>query len=108
MWVWRPGCSRRLRIIVTLLAAAGIGALSSFQTYSFLTFAYLATFAAAVAGIAAARRRMQMIVVSVALVLVVFLAGPLLAGRIGQLPTLVFGMLPAIPGFVIAVIERAV
>lgn len=105
VWVWRPGCSRRLRIIVTLLGAAGIGALSSFQTYSFLTFAYLATFAAAVAGIAAARRRMPLIVVSAALVLVVFLAGPLLAGRIGQLPTLIFGMLPAIPGFVIAVIR---
>jgi hypothetical protein len=40
---------------------------------------------------------------SAVLVAAVFVLGPLVADRVGQLPTLVLGMVPAVPGLVIAV-----
>ncbi|WP_022878073.1 hypothetical protein [Microbacterium sp. B19] len=103
LWVWRPGGGARARVTVTLVAAALIGMLSSFQTYSFLSFAYVAAFGAAVAGIFAARRKLVVVLVSVLLIGAVFALGPVVADRIGQLPTLMFGMLPALPGLVVAI-----
>lgn len=103
VWAWRGQSRRGVRIAVTIVAPAAIGMLSSFQTYSFLSLTYLLVFGAAVAGLVAARRRLWPIVISIALIAVVFAVGPLLADRVGQLPTLVFGMLPAAPGLVIAI-----
>lgn len=105
IWVWRGDARRATRIAVTILAAAAVGMLSSFQTYSFLTLTYLLAFGAAVAGVTLARRRRLMILVSLALIVVVFALGPLLAGKVGQLPTLIFGVLPAVPGLVVALVR---
>ncbi|WP_314451102.1 hypothetical protein [uncultured Microbacterium sp.] len=105
LWVWRPQGAPRARIVVTLVAAALIGALSSFQTYSFLAFTYVGVFAAAIAGIFAARRKMLVLIASVVLVVAVFALGPIVADRVGQLPTLVFGMIPALPGLVVAIVR---
>jgi hypothetical protein len=103
IWVWRGSARPGLRWGVTIAASATVGMLSSFQTYSFLSLTYLLVFGAATAGVLAARRRLVLAIVSIVLVLVVFVVGPLLAARAGQLPTLVFGMLPAVPGLVAAI-----
>jgi hypothetical protein len=105
VWAWRGEARRATRIALTVAAAAAVGMLSSFQTYSFLSMTYLLVFASALGGILVARRWIVPTAISVALVLVVFAVGPLLAERVGQLPTLVFGMLPAAPGLVIAVLR---
>lgn len=105
VWVWRPGGPTRARVVVTVLASAAIGMLSSFQTYSFLAFAYVGAFSAAIAAMLAVRRRVLLIAATLALIVVVFAVGPLLADRVGQLPTLMFGMVPALPGLVVAIIR---
>jgi len=105
VWAWSSEMPRAARVTITILAAAAVGALSSFQTYSFLTMTYLLAFGAATAGVVLARRRLVILLVSLALVAVVFLAGPVLADHVGQLPTLMFGMLPALPGLIVAVVR---
>lgn len=102
-WAWTARIPRAARAIFTILAAAAVGALSSFQTYSFLSMTYLLSFGAAAAGIALARRRLLVLGVSLGMIVVVFTVGPLLAAHVGQLPTLLFGLLPAVPGLVSAV-----
>lgn len=106
IWAWSSPRKTRTRVIVTIIAAALIGMLSSFQTYSFLTFTYLLVYGAAIAAIVFVRaRRKTILVVSALLLVLVFVAGPLIADRIGQLPTLMFGLVPAFPGLVYAIIR---
>jgi hypothetical protein len=105
IWVWRGPMRPGMRWGVTIASAAAVGMLSSFQTYSFLSLTYLLVFGAATAGVLAARRRLVLAVISIALIIVVFVVGPPLAALVGQLPTLVFGMLPAIPGLMTAVLR---
>jgi len=105
IWSWSRPVSRATRITVTIVAAAAVGALSSFQTYSFLGTTYLLCFGAAAAGIVTARRKAPLLWTSLGLIVVVFLVGPLLAARLGQLPTLLFGLLPALPGLVAAILR---
>lgn len=105
VWAWSTKLPRWALVTITLVASASVGMLSSFQTYSFLTMTYLLTFGAAAAGIRLSRRPVRMLIISGALVGVVFLAGPLLADRVGQLPTLMFGLLPAFPGLVTAIVR---
>ncbi|MFE7195797.1 hypothetical protein [Microbacterium oxydans] len=106
IWAWSGQRRTRTRVIVTLVASGLVGMLSSFQTYSFLTFTYLLAYGAAVAAIVFVReRRKTTIVAAVLLVAVVFVAGPLIADRIGQLPTLMFGLIPAFPGLVSAIVR---
>jgi hypothetical protein len=63
-------------------------------------------YGAAIAAIVFVRaRRKTILVVSALLLVLVFVAGPLVADRIGQLPTLMFGLVPAFPGLVHAIIR---
>lgn len=106
VWAWSGARHPRTRVIVTIVAAALVGMLSSFQTYSFLTFTYLLVYGAAIAAIVFFRpRRIPIVIASVVLLIVVFVAGPLLADRVGQLPTLMFGLVPAFPGLLYAVLR---
>ena len=102
VWAWCLVTHRAARIALTVIAAAAVGVLSSFQTYSFLTMAYALSFGAAAAGLTLARRRAPSLAMTGILLVVVLIAGPIIAGRFGQLPTLVFGVLPALPGLVVA------
>ncbi|WP_022893608.1 hypothetical protein [Agromyces subbeticus] len=101
--VWFRPTARGWRISVTIGSAAVLGALANVQTYSFLTGVYLAAFVAASWAIVA-RRQWIVAGVSAALIPVVFVLGPVVHDAGGQLPTLVFGLLPAIPGLVLVVI----
>lgn len=100
--VWARPTGRVPRIAVSVFAAAALGALSGFQTYSFISGIYL------VAGFIAAtqlrRANRWWIIATAASVLLVFIAGPMIATKAGQLPTLIFGLVPAVPGLIRALI----
>ncbi|WJL95105.1 hypothetical protein QSU92_14295 [Microbacterium sp. ET2] len=99
--VWARPTSRPARITVSIGSAAALGALSGFQTYSFITGVYLV--AAITAAVFLWRARWWWWVASGVAVLVVIVGGPLVADRAGQLPALVFGLLVAVPGILLGV-----
>lgn len=94
--VWLRPAGARTRLVVSIVTAALVGGLSGFQTYSFLTGVYL--LAGVLAAVFLSRSRWWWTAGSLAAGVVVLVAGPLVAERAGQLATLVFGLLPIIPG----------
>ncbi|MET0976405.1 MAG: hypothetical protein ABWX82_12110 [Leifsonia sp.] len=102
--VWIAPSPRRLRLWGTLLASIAIGALGNVQTYSFITAVYLAVYVLAAYAIVS-RRRWKTAALSVLLVPVLFLTGGTVFAVGGQLPTLVFGLLPALPGLIAIIID---
>ncbi|CAN5279978.1 hypothetical protein BH09ACT5_BH09ACT5_14290 [soil metagenome] len=94
--------SRRARVILTAVAALIIGGLANVQTYSFLTTIYLATFVVAAWAVVTAKRRWPAYV-SVALIPVLFILGPVVSERGSPLVTLIFGLLPAVPGIIVLI-----
>lgn len=94
--VWLRPVGRRWRVGASVGGAIVLGLLSGFQTYSFLTGIYVV--AAVIAAIALSRSRWWWTAVSALGIVVVLLAGPLVAQLGGQLATLVFGLLPLVPG----------
>lgn len=96
--VWTRPTLRPTRVLVSIVAAVVLGALSGFQTYSFLTGTYL--LAAVLASIFLSRSRWWWTVASALGLFVVVLAGPLVSAAGGQLATLVFGLLPFVPGMI--------
>ena len=98
--VWARRTSARSRLWVSIAASAVIGALANVQTYSFITAVYLICFVAAAWALIHHRQRIAG-VVSLMLIPVLFLLGPTVEDRAGQLPALVFGLLPAFPGLVV-------
>lgn len=95
--VWLRHAHRGVRVVVTIMSVAAVGALSSFQTYSFISGIYLLAYVTAIYFLARTRSAWWWIG-SGAGVILVFLAGPLVSSVAGQLPTLIFGLLPAAPG----------
>lgn len=102
-WAWARPTRAVIRWSVTILAAAVVGMLSSFQTYSFLTLTYVLVFGCATAAIARHRHRWPYAAISALLLVGTFVLGPLVSESLGQLPTLIFGLLPAAPGFILAI-----
>jgi hypothetical protein len=96
--------SRRARVITSFVAAALIGALGNVQTYSFIAIVYFVVMTLAIWFLVSGRRWV-LGAVSVALVPVVYLLGPAVSGAAGQLPTLVFGMLPAVPAVLALILK---
>ncbi|MFE5409108.1 hypothetical protein [Microbacterium sp. NPDC056569] len=105
MWTWCRPRTRVVRWSVTIIVGAAIGMLSAFQTYSFLITAFVVVFGTSATAIARSRRVYVHLAVSGALLVATALAGPFVAAQAGQLPTLVFGLLPAVPGLVLAAIQ---
>lgn len=98
----RPQIPVNLRRLLILAACACAGAAANFQTYGFLTGAYVVS--AAVAASALWHwRAARAAVASLVLLLVVVLVGPVVAGVGGTLAALVFGLIPMIPGAVVLV-----
>lgn len=97
--VWLRPTRRAVRITLTIVSAASLGLLSGFQTYSFLSGAYVVAYLLAARFLLHERRRWWIVATVVALLAVVLL-GPAVSARAGQLPTLVFGLFPAVPGLV--------
>jgi hypothetical protein len=105
-WVWSEPRTTSTRVPITVGAAAVTGLLSCVHTYAFLTMTYLLVSGCAIAGVWLAKRRALYAALSLGLLLVVFLAGPSVAAYAGQLPTLVFGLLPALPGLALALLRN--
>lgn len=101
---WGRDAPPTRRIVLTLVAAAAIGALANVQTYSFLAAVYIASMVAAAWALVRFRSRVA-IVISIVLLPSLFIVGPLVFERFGQLPSLVFGLLPAIPGLVLLLVR---
>ncbi len=100
--VWARPAPRWARVSVSLVASAALGALSGFQTYSFLTGVYLV--AAILAGVFLSRSRWIWTALSGAGFIAVIAFGPLVSSAVGQLATLVFGLLPLVPGLIRGII----
>jgi len=103
--VWARPTRPATRLVVTLSASALIGALANVQTYSFITAVYVACFVTSAWALLHHRRRVAA-VLAVVLVPVLFLLGPVVEDRAGQLPALVFGLLPAAPGLLVVLREH--
>jgi hypothetical protein len=103
-WLWLSPHSPRSRMIVTLGLSLIIGLLGNVQTYSFIATVYLLMAILAVLALVSGRH-VLLAVASVALIPAVFLAGPAVSAVAGQLPTLVFGLLPTLPGIVVLVLR---
>ncbi|GAA1946058.1 hypothetical protein [Microbacterium deminutum] len=100
-WVWTRPARRPSRVVVSLVSAAALGALSAVQTYSYLTGMYI--IAAIVAIYFLQGARVWWFVATLGAVGIVWVAGPAIADRVGQLPMLMFGLLPTVPGLILGV-----
>ena len=93
-----------VRTVLTVVAAAMIGLMANIQTYSFLVTIYLVAFVVAAYWLVVVGRRWLWLV-SGAGVLAVFVFGPGIADSAGPLVTLMFGLVPALPGLVVALVR---
>lgn len=94
----------RTMMVIGIVVGAGIGLLASFHTYGFLAAIYVGIYGLAAYAIAV-NRRWWPVGLSVVLVVVLFLVGPPFASTFGQLLTVALGLLPALPGVVLAIMR---
>ena len=87
------------RVVLYSLAAALVGVSANVQTYGFLVGVYLALYVLAT-GVLIAARKWWLVALSLALIIVVAVAGTAIASRFGPLVALAFGTIPALPGVV--------
>lgn len=102
--LWLRPARPRTRVLLTTLISLVLGGLANVQTYSFIAAIYLLAFGLA-AWVILRGRHFVLAGLSVALIPVVFLAGPTVAEVGGQLPALVFGLLPAVPGMIALIVR---
>jgi hypothetical protein len=100
---FRPTRSPSL-MTIGIVTGAGIGLLANFHTYGFLTAIYIGIYVLASFAIASTRR-WWLAVLSVLLIVVLFQVGPSFASQFGQLATLCLGLLPALPGILLAIVR---
>lgn len=92
------------RIALSVVAAGMIGLMANIQTYSFLVTIYIVAFVLAAYWLVVIGRRWLWIV-SGAGIVAVFVLGPGIADSAGPLVTLMFGLLPTLPGLVVALVR---
>jgi hypothetical protein len=102
--LWLRPAPTPTRIVLTTLICLVLGGLANVQTYSFIAAIYLLAFGLAT-WVILRGRHLVLAVLSAALIPVVFLLGPTIAETGGQLPTLVFGLLPAVPGMIALIVR---
>jgi hypothetical protein len=93
-----------LRVALSVVAAGMIGLMANIQTYSFLVAVYLVAFVLATYWLVVLRRRWLWVLSGLGVV-AVFVFGTAVADSAGPLVTLVFGLLPALPGLVVALVR---
>jgi hypothetical protein len=91
-------------VVLTTLICLVLGGLANVQTYSFIAAIYLLAFGLAT-WVILRGRHIVLAVLSLALIPVVFWLGPTVSETGGQLPTLVFGLLPAVPGMIALIVR---
>ena len=103
-WLWWRPHGRRLRMFGTIGLSLVIGLLANVQTYSFVATVYFLAGVLAVLAIVTGRW-LILGAVSIGLIPVLFVWGPQVAAEFGQLPALVFGLLPMAPGLGVLIIR---
>jgi len=103
-WLWWRPHGRRIRVFGTIGLSLVVGLLANVQTYSFVATVYFLAGVLAVLAIGTGRWLIPG-VVSVGLIPVLFVWGPEVATEFGQLPALVFGLVPMAPGLGVLVIR---
>jgi hypothetical protein len=93
-----------VRNTVFIVGGLAIGALANVQTYTFFTSVFLVAYTAAVFGIFRTRA-IAIGVVSVAMIPLVYIAGPVIATEFGPLVALASGLIPAAPGIFILLVK---
>jgi hypothetical protein len=102
--LWMRPARLITRVLLTTLICLVLGGLANVQTYSFIAAIYLLAFGLAT-WVILRGRHIVLAVLSAALIPVVFLLGPAVADAGGQLPALVFGLLPAVPGMIALIVK---
>lgn len=97
---WLFPRSQRSRLAMSALAAVGVGVTANGQTYSFISLVYAVAAVVSLWAILQHRRR-TLGAVSALLFAAVYWLGPLVAETIGQLPTLLLGLVPFLPGLLL-------
>jgi hypothetical protein len=87
------------------VASATIGLLANIQTYSFLTSVYLASYVIGTYVIVTSARRVLLTVLSMVLIVMLFVFGPVIAADAGPLVTLAMGLVPMLPPLVALIIR---
>lgn len=93
----RPTWPRAVQFTLFGLSGLILGVVANFQTYSFLTLTAITLWIIAVGGLLKSRSR-KLLIISVALLAVAVVAGPLLRGSVGALPVYALMLVPTIPG----------
>jgi hypothetical protein len=102
--LWLRPARTVTRVVLTTLICLVLGGLANVQTYSFIAAIYLLAFGLAT-WVILRGRHIVLAVLSLALIPVVFWLGPTVSETGGQLPTLVFGLLPAVPGMIALIVR---
>ncbi|TFC41189.1 MULTISPECIES: hypothetical protein [Cryobacterium] len=103
-WLWWWPHGKRVRLFGTIGLSLVIGLLANVQTYSFIAAVYFLAGVLAVLTIVSGRW-LILAVVSIGLIPVLFVWGPRVAAEFGQLPALVFGLLPMAPGLGVLIVR---
>lgn len=103
-WLWWLPHGRRVRLFGTIGLSLVVGLLANVQTYSFVATVYVLAGVLAVLAIGAGRW-LILGAASIGLIPVLFVWGPQVAAEFGQLPALVFGLLPMAPGLGVLIIR---
>jgi hypothetical protein len=93
--------SRRTSVL-TLGVGAGIGLIANIDTYGFFTATFFFSYGVAVYAMAAQRRRWTW-VLSLGLVVALYVAGPRVTETLGRLDAFLLGLVPALPGLIVAI-----
>jgi len=97
----RTEWSRRSSMI-TLGVGAGIGLIANIDTYGFFTATFFLSYGVAVYAMAVQRRRWTW-VLSLGLIVALYIIGPRATETLGRLDAFVLGLVPALPGLIVAI-----
>ena len=92
----------RLLTAVGIVVGAGVGLLANIDTYGFITALFFGLYGLAAYAMAI-RRRWWPAALTLGLLVLVFVVGQPIASSVGRLAVLLVGLVPALPGIVMAV-----
>ena len=98
------GKSRGFLGAVFVLSGLAIGSLANVQTYTFFTSVFLVAYTVAAFAMISNHSK-KMGVLSVVLIPVVYVAGPIVSTEFGPLVALASGLLPAAPGVILSLVK---
>jgi hypothetical protein len=95
--VSRPTWPRTVQFTLFGISGLILGVVANFQTYSFLTLTAVTLWIIAVGGLLKSQSR-KLLIITVALLAVAVVGGPLIRGSVGALPVYALMLIPTLPG----------